>query len=183
MSTGAKPSFSWVNPRAHWTGGGAAAAAAVYGADDPGTTGAGTITAATAPLITPHPDAPRRTQNNLPGAAAGPAQAPRPTRSPLNPRERLLEVRSRGLPGDLAGYPAISRVTRRSRGPRRRPPAAAHHRPPNNLPGLLDKIHLSSHDASSAQQNPPQLARCKLSLTKSTSVHIVQAHLAQCELR
>ena len=45
--------------------------------------------------------------------------------------------------------------------------------------------------ASSAQQvvdfiegrNPPQLAQCELSLTKSTSAHIVQAHLAQCELR
>ena len=35
--------------------------------------------------------------------SAGPAQAPRPTRSPRNPRERLLEVRSRGLPGDLGG--------------------------------------------------------------------------------
>ena len=38
-----------------------------------------------------------------PSAAAGPAQAPRSARSPLNRRERLLEVRSRGLPDDLAG--------------------------------------------------------------------------------
>ena len=94
-----------------------------------------------------HPVRPRRPRKS---ASADPAQAPRPTRSPLNPRERLLEVRSRGLPGDLGGQVTFSRVTRRSRGPRRRPPAAAHHRPPNNLPGLLDKIHLSSHDASSA---------------------------------
>ena len=36
MSTGAKPSFSWVNSRAHRTGGGAAVAAAAHGADDPG---------------------------------------------------------------------------------------------------------------------------------------------------
>ena len=80
MSTGAKPSFSWVNPRAHWTGGGAAAAAAVHGADDPGTTGAGTITAATAPLITPHPDAPRITFPEPPRA---------PPRRP-DPRDRHL---------------------------------------------------------------------------------------------
>ena len=37
-----------------------------------------------------------------PSAAAGPAQAPRSARTSLNRRERLLEVRSRGFPGDLA---------------------------------------------------------------------------------
>ena len=50
-----------------------------------------------------HPVRPRRPRKS---ASAGPAQAPRPTRSPLNPRERLLEVRSRGLPGDLADHDA-----------------------------------------------------------------------------
>ena len=38
-------------------------------------------------------------------------------------------------------------------------------------------------NASSAQQNPPQLARCELSSTKSTSARFVRAQLAQCELR
>ena len=46
---------------------------------------------------------PVRPCRSRPSAAAGPAQAPRSARSPLNRRERLLEVRSRGLPGDLAG--------------------------------------------------------------------------------
>ena len=50
-----------------------------------------------------HPVRPRRPRKST---SAGPAQAPRPTRSPLNPRERLLEVRSRGLPGDLADHDA-----------------------------------------------------------------------------
>ena len=36
--------------------------------------------------------------------------SPRRTRSSLNPRERLLEIRSRGLSDVLAGYPAISRT-------------------------------------------------------------------------
>ena len=67
-----------------------------------------------------YPVRPRRPRKS---ASAGPAQAPRPTRSPLNPRERLLEVRSRGLPGDLEGYPAISRTTTPT--PRRRAPPPA----------------------------------------------------------
>ncbi len=74
-----------------------------------------------------------------PSNAADPAQALRSARSPLNPRERTSSRRSRGLPGDLAGYPAISRVTRRSRGPPRRSPTAPHHRPLNNLPGSAAK--------------------------------------------
>ena len=40
----------------------------------------------------------------------------RSARSSLNPRERLPGVRSRGLSDDLGVYPAISWVTRRSRG-------------------------------------------------------------------
>ena len=107
-----------------------------------------------------HPVRPRRPRKS---ASVGPAQAPRPTRSPLNPRERLLEVRSRGLPGDLEGYPAISRVTRRSRGPRRRPPpprttarriifqvSLTKSTSARTMRAQLDEIHLSSHDASSA---------------------------------
>ena len=39
----------------------------------------------------------------------------RSARSSLNPRERLPEVRSRGLSDDLGVYPAISASTRRSR--------------------------------------------------------------------
>ena len=46
---------------------------------------------------------PVRPRRPRPSAAAGPAQAPRSARSPLNRRERLLEVRSRGLPDDLGG--------------------------------------------------------------------------------
>ena len=46
---------------------------------------------------------PVRPRRPRPSASAGPAQAPRSARSPLNRRERLLEVRSRGLPGDLGG--------------------------------------------------------------------------------
>ena len=45
-----------------------------------------------------------------PGSArAGPGLA-ESARSSLNPRERLLEVRSRGLPDVLVGYPTCSRV-------------------------------------------------------------------------
>ena len=44
---------------------------------------------------------------------------PRPASTSLNPRERLPEVRSRGLSDDLGVYPAISWVTRRSRRPPR----------------------------------------------------------------
>ena len=38
-----------------------------------------------------------------PSASAGPAQAPRSARSPLNPRERTSSRRSRALPDDLGG--------------------------------------------------------------------------------
>ena len=53
---------------------------------------------------------PVRPHRPRPSNAADPAQAPRSARSPLNPRERTSSRRSRGLPGDLAGYPAISRT-------------------------------------------------------------------------
>ena len=51
------------------------------------------------------------------GVVADPVPVPAPSRpasagsarSSLNPRERLLEVRARGLGDDLGGYPAISR--------------------------------------------------------------------------
>ena len=42
---------------------------------------------------------------------------------------------------------------------------------------------LRPRGASSARRNPPQLAQCELSSTKSTSARFVRAHLAQCELR
>ena len=71
---------------------------------------------------------PVRPHRPRPSTAADPAQAPRSARSPLNPRERLLEVRSRGLPGDLEGYPAISRTA-----------TPIPHRPLNNLPGSATK--------------------------------------------
>ena len=47
---------------------------------------------------------------------------PQPARSSLNPRARTSSRRSRGLSDDLGGYPTFSRVTRRSRGPRRPAP-------------------------------------------------------------
>ena len=65
--------------RAREHGGGAAGATTVHVADDPGTTGAETTTAAPAPPPTPHhthPDAPRRTQNNLPGTQCDCDHAP-----------------------------------------------------------------------------------------------------------
>ena len=40
-----------------------------------------------------------------------------------------------------------------------------------------------SRHASPARRNPPQLAQCELSSTKSTSARFVRAYLAQCELR
>ena len=60
----------------------------------------------------------RTSTGSRPGIVTGPAPVPDPYRpapaesasTSLNPRERLLEVRSRGLSDDLAGYPAISRV-------------------------------------------------------------------------
>ena len=90
-----------------------------------------------------HPVRPRRPR---PSTAAGPAQAPQSARSPLNPRERTSNRRSRGLPDDLGGQVTISRVTRRSLGPPRRSPAAPHHRPLNNLPdpGLCGRFGQSA---------------------------------------
>ena len=64
MSTGAKPSFSWVNPRAHGPGAARRGSLRSTARTIRGTTGAGTITAAPAPPPTPHPHAPRRTQTH-----------------------------------------------------------------------------------------------------------------------
>ena len=76
-----------------------------------------------------HPIRPRRPR---PSASAGPAQAPRSARSPLNPRERTSSRRSRGLPGDLArqgGVRAVWAVLPRGRrGRTGRPPGP---RPPS----------------------------------------------------
>ena len=80
MSTGAKPSFSWVNPRAHGPGAVRRRPLRSTARTIRGTTGARTITAATAPLITPHPDAPRITFPEPPRA---------PPRRP-DPRDRHL---------------------------------------------------------------------------------------------
>ena len=53
----------------------------------------------------PHRAGPARTSHPDRGGAP-----PESSRSSLNPRARLLGVRSRGLSDVLAGYPAISRV-------------------------------------------------------------------------
>ena len=53
-----------------------------------------------------------------PGPRSIPIRSGRSARTSYNPRERLPGVRSRGLPGDLAGQATISRVKRRSRGGR-----------------------------------------------------------------
>ena len=89
MSTGAKPSFSWVNPRAHGPGAARRGSLRSTARTIRGTTGTGTTTAAPAPPPTPHhthpdaprrtqthPDAPRRTQNNLPGTQCDCDHAP-----------------------------------------------------------------------------------------------------------
>ena len=65
----------------------------------------------------------------------------RPTRRRPDPRDRHLTLENVPLADVLEGYPAISRVTRQSRGPRRRSPGAPHHRPLNNL--LKSKLSLS----------------------------------------
>ena len=44
-------------------------------------------------------------------------------------------------------------------------------------------VEPGSRGASLARRNPPQLAQCELSSTKSTSARFVRAQLAQCELR
>ena len=75
-----------------------------------------------------------------PGAPPG-ARERRPTRkiageppsTSLNPRARLLEVRSRGLSDDLGGSPAILRVGRRSRGPGGAPRRGGIRRVPGRL--------------------------------------------------
>ena len=70
----------------------------------------------------------------------GPARAtPRTPHRRPDPRDRHLTHENVPLADVLAGYPAISRVTRRSRGPPRRSPTAPHHRPLNNLPGSAAK--------------------------------------------
>ena len=79
MSTGAKPSFSWVNPRAHGPGAARRGSLRSTARTIRGTTGTGTTTAAPAPPPTSHhtyPDAPRRTQNNLPGTQCDCDHAP-----------------------------------------------------------------------------------------------------------
>ena len=58
--------------------------------------------------------------------------SPRRTRSSLNPRERLLEIRSRGLSDVLDGYPAISRTAAPAPGAARRRDAAG---PVTGAPG------------------------------------------------
>ena len=94
MSTSAKPSFSWVNPRSH-----------------------GPEAARRRPLRAPRSTAPAASppQEHRPARA----EAPWSARTSLNPRERLLEVRSRGLPGDLAdqGASTVPAPARHHAGP------------------------------------------------------------------
>ena len=94
--------------------------------------------------------------------------------------------------------------------PRPAPPTRPHHRPLNNLPGFGAPHRLQAgavpatvlvsitspwtssgpaqtgsglRNASSARRNPPQLAPCELSATKSACTRSARAHLAQCEPR
>ena len=54
---------------------------------------------------------------------------------------------------------------------------------PGPAPTAPTRAGPGSRHASSARTMRAQLARCELSLTKSTSARFVRAHLAQCELR
>ena len=64
------------------------------------------------------------------------------------------------------------RADRSRRGPRRRPRSPRRPRPPGR------HFWRERLNASSARQNPPQLAPCELSSTKSTSARFVRAQLA-----
>ena len=65
---------------------------------------------------------------------------PRRARSSLEPRERLLEVRARGSSDVLAGQVTCSRVTRRSRGQRRR--TGRRVTEPPRQPGRIHRLRL-----------------------------------------
>ena len=54
---------------------------------------------------------------------------------------------------------------------------------PGPAPTAPTRAGPGSRHASSPRTMRAQLARCELSLTKSTSARFVRAHLAQCELR
>ena len=135
--------------------------------------------------------------------------AVRAARSTGNPRERLPRVRSRGLPDDLGVYPAISRTRPRQDGMgwgrdwararddrvggcrpggwRRRPDRARDDLGPvpGPIPGRPGPARVGSglRNARSAQRNPPHLAPCEPSATKSICARSARSHLAQCEPR
>ena len=95
--------------------------------------------------------------------ASGSRAAVLPARSPGNRRDRLLEVRSRGLPGVLAGQVAFSWTGRGGPGLECVESGSRHASSARQNPPQLARCELSSHDVSSARQNPPQLDSCELS--------------------
>ena len=123
--------------------------------------------------------------SGLSGSASGTPSGPRdrrvtreivtrPARSPGNPRERLPGVRARGSAGagrDRAGSGTGSATTSG-----RLPDQARGGRGPARVGSGL-------RNARSAQRNPPHLAPCEPSATKSICARSARSHLAQCEPR
>ena len=108
-----------------------------------------------------------------PRGTTGAPPAPHP-RSPI-PLTTLTRTHGPPFPARKAHYPGPA--------PARTP--LTHSLPHHRVDPWLWAAGSGEIDlnASSARQNPPQLARCELSSTKSTSARFVRAHLAQCELR
>ena len=104
--------------------------------------------------------------DGLPGRSLTPKRALRTRACSSNRHSR---VQNAPLDEEGAG--------RSHRGPRRRPRGPRRPRPPGR------RFRREGLNASSARRNPPQLAQCELSSTKSTSARFVRAQLAQCELR
>ena len=102
--------------------------------------------------------------DGLPGRPPAPKRALRTRKCSSNRHSR---VQNAPLDEEGAG--------RSHRGPRRRPCGPRRPRPPGR------RFRREGLNASSARRNPPQLAQCELSSTKSTSARFVRAQLAQCD--
>ena len=129
----------------------------------------------------------------LPGArgSAGCQNLPQRPRSGRGAREESLIFRAFLRGRSRPGWP-LWQIWNDPAPDRPRSPTSTTTRPPIPLAaptrtyGPEPTDHRSRQErlnASSARQNPPQLARCELSSTKSTPARFVRAQLAQCELR
>ena len=137
-----------------------------------------------------------------PGRGYGPRHAPRPRRgsgdhrigAPREPQGYCKPAGGAGIgaDGDRGAVFAAEPASGEEIGPRetlatvlRRDSAGGEWRSRAGLAMVSGRVEsdLRPRGASSARRNPPQLAQCELSSTKSTSARFVRAHLAQCELR